>query len=78
MEDNYFIICNSNGDTTVTEMNKTELLVAIEENYWGDRLYLGDIPENRDTNYWGDSIMIIKGKIVTPESKEVVTSYNID
>ena len=78
MEDTYYIICNSDGDTTVTEMNKTELLVAIEENYWGDKLYLGNIGENRDTNYWGDSVLIIKGTIVTPEPKEVITSYDID
>lgn len=79
MEDKYFIICNSDGDTTVTEMSKTELLEAIEENYWGDRVYLYNIPENRrDTNYWGESILIIKGKIVTPEPKQVITSYDID
>ena len=78
MEDNYFIISNSDGDTTITEMNKTELLEAIEENDWGVKLCLGDIPENRDTNYWGDSILIIKGKVVTPEPKQVITSYDID
>ena len=78
MEDTYYIISNSDGDTTVTEMTKTNLLVAIEENYWGDNLYLGDIPENHDTNYWGENILIIKGKVVTPEPKNVVTSYDID
>lgn len=77
MEESYFIISNSDGDTSVTEMTKTELLEAIEENHWGDRLCLGDIPDNNDTNYWGESLLIIKGEIVTPEPKEVITSYDI-
>ena len=77
MEDTYFIINNSDGDTSVVEMNKTELLEAIEENYWGQNIYFDDISENRDTNYWGEGILIIKGKIVTPEPKEVITSYDI-
>ena len=77
MEETYFIISNSDGDTTVTEMTKPELLLAIEENYWGDRLCLGDIPRG-DTNYWGESILIIKGKIVTPDPVEVVRKYDID
>jgi hypothetical protein len=78
MEDTYYIISNSDGDTTVTEMTKPQLLEAIEENYWGDKLCLGDIPGNRDTNYWGDSILIIKGKIVTPDPVDVVRKYDID
>ena len=77
MEENYFIICNSDGDTTVTEMTKDELLRAIEEEYWGDRVSLADVPRN-DTNYWGESILIIKGKIVTPQPEQVVTKYKID
>ena len=78
MEDTYYVICNGEGDTTVTEMTKTELLKAVEENYWGDRLYLGDIPTQRDTNYWGEGILVIKGKIVTPDPVDVVRKYDID
>ena len=78
MEDTYYIISNSDGDTTVTEMSKSELLVAIEENYWGNRTPLLGIPESNDTNYWGESLMIIKGKIVTPLVEEVVTKYTIE
>jgi hypothetical protein len=77
MEDKYFIITNSDGDTTVTEMTKTQLLRAIEENYWGDRVCLADIPRS-DTNYWGESILIIKGKVVIPEPEQVITKYKID
>jgi len=77
----YFIISNSDGDTTVTEMSKEELLLAIEENYWGDRtpMTLQDYHESRsDTNYWGESIMIIKGNVVVPTPKQVITKFEIE
>ena len=78
MEDTYFIISNSEGDTTVTQMNKTKLLQAIEENYWGEKECLNYVPENTDTNYWGKNLLIIKGSIVTPKPEKIVTKYNID
>lgn len=78
MEDKYFIIHNGDGDTTVTQMTKTELLEAIVDKYWGDSTPLSNIPNAGDTNYWGEGILIIKGKIVTPEAEQVVTKYKID
>ena len=78
MEETYFVIYNGEGDTTVTEFTKAELLAEIEDERWGDRLCLGDIPDNNDTNYWGESLLIIKGKIVTPDPVEVVRKYDID
>lgn len=77
MEDKYFVIHNGDGDTTVREYTKEQLLEDIEENAWGDAIPLDAIPENSDTNYWGANILIIKGSIVTPKAKEVVTKYDI-
>jgi len=34
MEDKYYVIWNSDGDTTVTEMTKAELIDNIEERAW--------------------------------------------
>lgn len=79
MEDTYFVITNSDGDTTVEEMTKQELIEAIEEGRWGrERMCLENIPENNDTNYWGESILIIKGKVVRPLPEQVVTKYTIE
>ena len=82
MEEKYFIISNSDGDTTITEMSKEELLIAIEEQYWGDKtpMSLQDYHEagSRDTNYWGECLMIIKGSVVVPTPKQVVTKFDID
>lgn len=74
---NYFIISNSEGDTTVTMVTKQELLGRINEHYWGRREYLSEIPQERDTNYWGGSVLIIKGEVVTPTAKEKVIEYEI-
>jgi len=35
MEETYFVISNSDGNTTVTKLTKEQLLEAINENYWG-------------------------------------------
>ena len=78
MEDTYFVIHNSDGDTTVEAVNKEELLERIEENYYGEVLPFDRLPQNNDTNYWGNRILIIKGKIVSPVAKQIITKYNIE
>ena len=79
MNDTYYVISNSEGDTIVEEVSKQELLERIEEGYYGrDRMPFAGLPENHDTNYWGEGILIIKGKVVCPVAEQVVTKYNID
>jgi hypothetical protein len=78
MKETYFVINNSDGDTTVTELTKEQLLKAIQEHYWGDKEIFAELPKNNDTNYWGENILIIKGKVVTPVPEQVVTKYNIE
>jgi len=75
----YYIINNSDGDTTVSEVTKEELLKRInpEDPYYGDKRFLQKISKN-DTNYWGDNILIIKGNIITPKPKEKVVTYDIE
>lgn len=75
----YYLIHNSDGDTMVSEYpKKDELLKEIENGEWGEKLeFLAAIPEHRDTNYWDGKMLIIKGEIVTPKKKEVVTKYDL-
>lgn len=77
MREEYFIISNSDGDTTVEAVDKETLLQRIEEEYYGKGVY-GELPKENDTNYWGDGILIIKGKVVSPVAKQVVTKYEIE
>lgn len=76
----YFVIHNSEGDTSVERLTKPELLERLNpaDPYYGSKTAaLGDIP-NSDTNYWGEGLLIIKGTIVTPEAKVKVQAYDID
>ena len=78
MKEMYYVIHNGEGDTYVQAFTKEELLRAIEEKYWGDTQIMTELPDNMDTNYWGGEILIIKGKMVAPVEKKVVTEYDID
>ena len=76
MKDTYFIIRNSDGDTTVTEITKEKLLEGIDEREYDN--FLAGIPVMNDTNYWGEKVLVIKGHIVTPTVKQVATQYDIE
>ena len=78
--DKYYIISNSDGDTTVNEIAKEDLLKRLDpdENYYGNRDILKEMPQETDTNYWGDSMLIIKGTIVSPRPVTKITEFEID
>ena len=79
----YFIISNSDGDTTVQQVSKDELLKRIQPDDGEDCCYYGCVGfleaiKEADTNYWGENILIIKGEIVTPKPKRVIETFEID
>jgi hypothetical protein len=78
----YFLIHNSDGDTTVREVDPKEVAenLAAGDYYGPDTEFLSEIPKNNDTNYWGENTyLLIKGEIVTPKPKTmtVVETYEI-
>ena len=76
MEEKYYVIRNSDGDTTVHETTKAKLLEDMKDGEY--RNAFNKLPKDSDTNYWGEGVLIIKGTIVSPRAEEVVTKYNID
>lgn len=77
----YFIISNSGGDTYVQQMSEDELLKALNPDKHGDTELdfskaLASVAK-ADTNYWGDGFLIIKGEIIVPTAKQVVTQIVI-
>jgi len=75
----YFVIRNSDGDTTVIERNKEDLIADLEAGEFGieGEKILERIPNN-DTNYWYEgSVLIIKGTIVVPKAVEHITKFEI-
>jgi hypothetical protein len=71
----YFLIRNSDGNTTVERIDPFELCEELEN---GDAAanFMSDLPKNTDTNYW-QGALIIKGEIVAPEARETVTRYKM-
>ena len=72
----YFVIHNSDGETTVEKMSKEKLLERINDEHYGKVEFIDGIGNN-DTNYWGDDILIIRGEIVVPKPKKIVETYDI-
>ena len=84
----YFVIYNSEGETSVEQISKEILTKRLQaeanandsnfdaEYYGKDIEFLSEIKDT-DTNYWGDVILIIKGEIVVPEPVDVVKEYKI-
>ncbi len=77
----HFVIQNSGGDTRIRQMTEAQLLAALQPNECGDAdiaalRVLEKIPDS-DTNYWGNGIIIIKGEIIVPKAKEVVTRFEL-
>lgn len=64
----YFVINNSEGNTTIDVLTKEDLLGSLKESEYekGRKLAFKNIPP-RDTNKWhDDNFLIIKGEIVVP------------
>lgn len=76
MEETYFVIRNSDGDTTVRAVTKEELLRDLDDGEYRDAFT--ELPNDPDTNYWGEGVLIIKGRMVSPRAEQVVTKYDID
>lgn len=81
-ESMYFIVHNSEGDTTVSRVTESELRkrLKIEDGaHWyghGGFMSIEDLADRGgDTNYWKDDLLIIKGEVMVPQPKEVVTEW---
>ena len=76
--DNYFVIhVSENGDISIREMTKIHLLEMLKEDQYGYDVFRDKLSV-RDPQYWGDkNTLIIKGEIVVPFAKKVITTYNI-
>jgi len=73
-----FIIYNSDGDTTVREIEKHEFLNRLNGDEYSSALFLNEIPDEIDTNYWPENAhLIIEGNIVCPKPKEKITVYEL-
>jgi hypothetical protein len=71
----YFVVSASEDGISVQQMDKEDLLLALEEDGLGE--IVTEIPD-ADPNYWGVKSIIIKGALVAPRAVEVVKKLEID
>jgi hypothetical protein len=75
----YFILHSSEDGFHTEEVSKEELLERVSDpDYYGRVEICTEMPEKSDPNYWGSKLVIIKGKVVVPHAKKVVTEYEVD
>jgi len=74
----YFVIqSNDDGGVYINEYSdEEELLKDVMEHMECNVAYCAKIPNWSSMN-WSNEAIIIKGRIVTPQPKEVVTKYEI-
>jgi len=82
----YFIITASDGEPDLEILTKDELEIRLGEEF-EDYMYehfcsegdLSFLSEGGDLTYLNNSyVILIKGDIIIPKKKEVVTQYEID
>jgi len=77
----FFVITVSDGDVYIRGLLEKELLDELTPNKDGYAVLDGtkaahEIP-NTDPMYWHDKFIIIKGEIVVPKPKQVVSRYEL-
>ena len=83
----YYIIHSGEDGLGIEEVTKEELLERITPNmaeegetYYGDPEILSKMPECDDGYFVGhnNALVIIKGKIISPKAKKVVTEFEVE
>jgi len=78
MDEKYFLIRNSDGDTHIHEFTKEQLEKALNAEDFGPNAEWKDsIGKHSDTNYWGEGMLIVKGEIITPKEVKIITAYKL-
>ncbi len=75
---------SEDGDMSVSVVDEAELLKRITpdedgETYYGDTSFLSeqDLAKNGDPMYWSKRLLIIRGEVVVPRPKKVVSAYEL-
>lgn len=79
--DTYWMInCSEDGDVYVQRYTRAELEAEIAEHIedTGKPIaFFNSVPASIDPQYWNGQALLIKGDIVTPQPKQVITKYEV-
>ena len=79
MEEKYYMIYSSeDGEVSIHAFTKKQLLTYLNDeiNDGSSLKFMSELEEG-DPGYWGKDGIIIKGKIVTPFERKIVTTLDI-
>ena len=71
----YFVISSSDGEVYIRQLTKEELLKEITD--FGEIQILEDLPRQQFELGSRRCVLIIKGEIVVPKAKRVVTEFDV-
>jgi len=78
----YFVIAVSeDGDASVRGLSESELLAKLTPDQDGEAELDGAkaMPEIKDVDpmYWEDSFLIIRGEVIVPKPRQVVSTWEL-
>lgn len=78
-KDKYFVISTGEDGASIECIDKDDLLSRLDKGYhYGKKEFLTtEVTNEGDFMYLGESLLIIKGEIVTPKPVEVVKKWEV-
>ena len=76
----YFLLYGNEDGGHIKQLSQAELLQEIHDDYEETEdspEFAAEIPDS-NMFYWGEAMVIIKGEIVVPQARQVVTEYVIE
>jgi hypothetical protein len=78
MNKEYMVLyCNDDGETKITYYNKQELESWLNSDWTEGATYLDNTTTEMPWSVDGSYYMIIKGQVVVPQPKQIITKYEI-
>lgn len=73
----FFVLIPTEDGLKVDCLERAELLKRLNEEYYGFRKILREIPSAANHNYWNHSLVIIEGQVVAPKPVTKVTEWEL-
>ena len=72
----YFLIYQHDKEARVKQVTKKEIKEILDEE---EAIFIKPKIEDTDPAYWGENAyLLIKGEVIVPKPKKVVTEYEIE
>lgn len=75
----YLVLCFSeDGEVSASFWDKFSLLEKLNEHYWGRNVeFVESLSTENDSTEWSNKLLILKGEIIIPKAKNVITEFQI-